>query len=135
LLPTASLTAVTPKQATPTAIERLSASTGFSRFPVKKADGTFAGYVHLKDTLAVQGAEREVPIARKDLRQLVTIRSGSTLRSALTTMQRTGSHLAQVTNGKGETIGIVTLEDVLEELVGEIRGEIRTSKQSLARDA
>jgi CBS domain containing-hemolysin-like protein len=41
----------------------------------------------------------------------------------LATMQRSGAHLAQVLDGAGATLGVVALEDVLEELVGEIRDE------------
>ena len=38
----------------------------------------------------------------------------------LATMQRTGAHLARVVDGEGQVMGVVFLEDVLEELVGEV---------------
>ena len=50
--------------------------------------------------------------------------SNTTLRTALVTMQSAGAHLAEVRT-EGAAIGVVTLEDVLEELVGVIRDDSR----------
>jgi len=47
------------------------------------------------------------------------------LRTVLAAMQRSKSHLARVTAEDGHTLGVVALEDVLEELVGEIRDEMQ----------
>lgn len=108
---------------TPEEIEALVAQTGYSRFPVKTTRGDLAGYVHLKDVLTVSGSNRAKPIAKKDIRPLGTVKTTFTLREALTTMQQSGYHIAKVVDTKGRLQGIVTLEDVLEELVGEIRDE------------
>ena len=43
------------------------------------------------------------------------------LRDALETLQRRGAHMARVVDADGTTLGVATLEDVIEELVGEIR--------------
>ena len=43
------------------------------------------------------------------------------LHDALETLQRRGAHMAKVVDADGATLGIATLEDVIEELVGEIR--------------
>jgi CBS domain containing-hemolysin-like protein len=61
----------------------------------------------------------------------VSVKPRSALRDALLEMQRSGSHMAQVKGTKGETQGIIMLEDVLEELVGEIRDDVR-GKRSVA---
>ena len=45
------------------------------------------------------------------------------LRAALATMQASEAHLARVASDDGELLGVIALEDVLEELVGEIRDE------------
>lgn len=122
LLPTEKVEALSHK-ATPEDVEALVAKTGYSRFPVKNSRGAFVGYVHLKDVLMISGEERAKPLSKKTLRPLGIVRSTYTLRKALTTMQESGFHLAQVVNSRGRLLGIVTLEDILEELVGEIRNE------------
>jgi CBS domain containing-hemolysin-like protein len=111
-------------------IEALAGTTGFSRFPVKNGRGKLIGYTHLKDALVVSGDARSKPIASKDLRPLGVVNATATLRDALTVMQRSGFHLAQVVNRRGRVLGVVALEDILEELVGEIRDESqRTNKK------
>lgn len=79
------------------------------------------GYLHLKDALEIKDVHRSRPIARSWVRPLPRISVGDPLHVVLATMQRSGSHLAQATGPDGAVIGIVALEDVLEELVGEIR--------------
>jgi len=111
-------TKTTPKQ-----IEALVAQTGYSRFPVKSTRGKLLGYVHLKDVLAAPASDRTKPLAKKDIRPLGAIKAALTLRAALSEMQKSGYHIAQVVDGRGRLQGIVTLEDILEELVGEIRDE------------
>ena len=79
------------------------------------------GYLHLKDALEVQDQHRNRPIARSWIRPLAQVRAADRLRAILTTMQRSSAHLAQVHDGDGSVLGVAALEDVLEELVGEIR--------------
>ncbi len=120
LLPTAGL--VTLNQgATPVDVEEACARTGFSRFPVTGDDGEFIGYLHIKDVLETDEDSRIQPIADKWLRPLSAISESSGLYDALRTMQAKGSHMARVADDAGAILGVVMLEDVLEELVGEIR--------------
>ena len=49
------------------------------------------------------------------------MRATDPLHEALEMLQRKGAHMARVVGDEGETLGLATLEDVLEELVGEIR--------------
>lgn len=123
LLPIDELVTV-PPDVTPATVEALSGSTGFSRFPVRTADGTLTGYVHLKDLLAHE-EDRDVPIAPSLHRALPNVAVTDRLRLVLQTMQRSQAHLARVRDEMGTVIGVVALEDVLEELVGEIRDETR----------
>jgi CBS domain containing-hemolysin-like protein len=106
-------------------IEALAARTGYSRFPVRDVDGSFVGYLHLKDVLEVDEHRRRAVISGSRIRPLVTVRAGDTLRTALTTMQGSGAHLAKVVDGDGQVLGVLALEDVLEELVGEVRDNTR----------
>jgi CBS domain containing-hemolysin-like protein len=113
---------VTPAVAEAVAVE------GFSRFPVRSDAGRLVGYVHIKDLLELDEQQRNVPMARDLIRQLPTIRTDMPLRQVLTRMQNTGAHLASAADEAGHVLGIVTLEDVLEELVGQIRDDSRSLK-------
>ena len=119
LLPTATIKKV-PVTVTPAEVEKLAASTGFSRFPVSRNDNLI-GYLHLKDALEFKDVHRNRPIAESWVRPLPTVRIRDRLRSVLETMQVSGAHLARVLDDDGKTVGIVALEDVLEELIGEVR--------------
>ncbi len=120
LLPTEGLVTIAPA-ATPVDVERACAETGFSRFPVTDASGELAGYLHIKDVLETDDVARAEPIADKWLRPLSTVAAGSGLFEALRSMQARGSHMARVAGTDGTVVGVVMLEDVLEELVGEVR--------------
>jgi CBS domain containing-hemolysin-like protein len=114
-----------PIDVTPHEVERVAARTGFSRFPVHDEHDTLIGYLHLKDALETKDVHRNRPIARRWVRPLPAIPTTDPLLSVLATMQGSGAHLAQAVDGDHELIGIVALEDVLEELVGEIRDGTR----------
>jgi CBS domain containing-hemolysin-like protein len=124
LLPMAELETVGPN-ATPAAIEELAGRTGYSRFPVMQEDGTLSGYLHLKDLLGEDDAHRDRPVPARDRRTLPSVAVTDRLRTVLGTMQRSRAHLASVHDEAGVVLGVVALEDVLEELVGEIRDESR----------
>jgi CBS domain containing-hemolysin-like protein len=106
--------------ATPAQIERLVAKHGYSRFPVVDASGIPFGYLHLKDVLYAADAERGQPVPPQRVRRLATVRGDDEVEAVLSTMQETGAHLARVMSAAGQVTGVVFLEDVLEELVGEV---------------
>jgi len=106
--------------ATPDDVERLVAKCGFSRFVITDAEGKVAGYLHLKDILYADDAQRGAPVPLKLVRSLATVRSGDEVEDVLATMQHTGAHLARVVDPGGGVSGVVFLEDLLEELVGEV---------------
>jgi len=109
-----------PVTVTPAEVEKVAARTGFSRFPVER-DGDMIGYLHLKDALEFKDRHRNRPIAESWVRPLPTVRLRDPLRSILETMQGSGAHLARVIDDERTTVGMVALEDVLEELIGEVR--------------
>ena len=120
LLPVETLETV-EHDVTPHDLEQVAARSGFSRFPVCR-DSRLVGYLHLKDVLEFEELHRNRPIAPSWIRELPSVAIDDRLRAILATMQRSGAHLARVQD-RGEVIGVVALEDVLEELVGEVRDE------------
>lgn len=109
-----------PLTATPDDVERLVAKKGFSRYPMVDASGALTGYLHLKDVLYADEMERDLPVPVKRVRKLATVRPQDEVEDVLATMQLTGAHLARVVDDQGRDLGVVFLEDVLEELVGEV---------------
>jgi putative hemolysin len=94
-----------------------------SRFPV--IDGTHddvIGFVHLRDLL-VRPRGDAVRTVGELARPLRSLPASKRALAALSEMRREGDHLALVVDEYGGTAGIVTLEDLLEELVGEIHDE------------
>jgi CBS domain containing-hemolysin-like protein len=120
LMPPHTLTTVR-RGSTPADVEALCAATGFSRFPVTSEDGELVGYLHIKDVLETDEERRVAPIEDKWIRPFATVGDEEPLHEALEILQRRGSHLARVMGRDGTTLGLVTMEDVIEELVGEIR--------------
>ncbi|MET1064465.1 MAG: hemolysin family protein [Arthrobacter sp.] len=106
---------------TPEEFEKAVSRTGFSRFPMLDEDGMLSGYLHLKDVLFIPEEAYHLPIAESYIRSLANLSMDDEIEKAMSVMQRTGSHLARVIGPDGNTQGVLFLEDVIEELVGEIR--------------
>jgi CBS domain containing-hemolysin-like protein len=106
---------------TPVDFEKAVSRTGFSRFPMLDDDGVISGYLHIKDVLAIPEEGHKHPIAESRIRSLANLTPDDEIEDAMSVMQRTGSHLARVVGPDGETQGVLFLEDVIEQLVGEIR--------------
>lgn len=111
------------KTATPEKLADLVADTGFSRIPV--FNGSVDDIVGMVSAKAYFTAERKgQPCGVSDLMTQVKYVPESTKASdLLNDFQRTKTHMAVVLDSYGGTIGIITLEDVLESLVGEIWDE------------
>ncbi|PLW68340.1 hemolysin family protein [Streptomyces thermolineatus] len=101
---------------TPDGLEQLAASSGFSRFPVVDAAGRIMGYLHVKDALDAELRDRPFPL--RAMRRISRVPSSAPLDDVLTAMRSTSAHLAAVTGDDGRLVGLVTMEDVLKELVG-----------------
>jgi CBS domain containing-hemolysin-like protein len=110
-----------PRGATIAAVEEVCAATGYSRFPVTGETGELLGYLHIKDVLETEADRRQRTVEDKWVRPFATLRPGDVLHDALESLQRRGAHMGQVVDDDGNVLGLVALEDVLEELVGEIR--------------
>jgi CBS domain containing-hemolysin-like protein len=70
-------------------------------------------------------ARRNLPLDNRWIRPLGEIRTTATLQTALATLRRSGSHLARLIDDNGQTQAVIALEDILEELVGEVMDATR----------
>ncbi|WP_167203005.1 hemolysin family protein [Actinomyces respiraculi] len=105
---------------TPADVEHAVTVTGYSRFPVAGADDDLRGYLHLKDVLYAEGEERDQPVHSWLERAMVPVKLEDEVEEVLVAMQRSGAHLGRVEDPDGGLMGVVFLEDILEELVGEV---------------
>ncbi|MFI0980338.1 hemolysin family protein [Streptomyces sp. NPDC021093] len=101
---------------TPEELERLAAESGFSRFPVLDSTRRILGYLHVKD--ALDATPRDLPFPVTAMRPIARVRADTPLDDVLTAMRRSRTHLAAVADADGRPAGLVTMEDVLRELVG-----------------
>jgi CBS domain containing-hemolysin-like protein len=101
---------------------RIAAASGHSRFPVcQGVVGDVIGFVHLKDLYGAQ-VRGETDI-RRVMRKALFLPENCPLERVLLEFQRRRVHMAIIIDEYGATSGLVTLEDVLEEIVGEIQDE------------
>ncbi|MFF7681604.1 hemolysin family protein [Microbacterium sp. NPDC007973] len=113
-----------PETTTPAEIERAVAQHGYSRYVIVDASDIPTGYVHLKDVLrAAEGSDADMarPIPNKRVHHMVSVLETTDLEDALALMRRSGRHLAQVRDEAGDVRAVLFLEDVIEELVGEVQ--------------
>ncbi|MEY9490066.1 CBS domain containing-hemolysin-like protein [Streptomyces calvus] len=102
---------------TPEGLERLSAQSGFSRFPVVDGQRRIVGYLHVKD--ALDASPRDLPFRLRDMRPVARVRESTPMDDVLTAMRGSRTHLAAVLGADGRLAGLVTMEDVLQELFGQ----------------
>jgi CBS domain containing-hemolysin-like protein len=114
-----------PEDATPADVERAVAQRGFSRYILVDDQGEPTGYLHLKDVIDLDEDEFSEPVPPKRIRQLISIFRGTDLEDALATMRRSGVHVARAFDENGATRGVLFLEDIIEELVGEVQDATR----------
>jgi CBS domain containing-hemolysin-like protein len=113
-----------PVTAKPSEIERAVMQSGHSRLPIYQDDlDHVVGFFHAKDLLKVRQEERDRPLAARLIRPMLIVPESRKLQPLLLDMRRRRTHFALVIEEHGGTAGIVTIEDLLEELVGEIRDE------------
>ncbi|WP_106849656.1 hemolysin family protein [Blastococcus sp. Marseille-P5729] len=95
-----------------------------SRYPVTGADGQddIVGFVHIRDLLLADPSDRSQTV-RNIARPVLHLPGSKKVLESLGQMRRGGQHLAIVVDEYGGTDGIVTLEDLIEEIIGDIRDE------------
>lgn len=97
-----------------------SVETGYSRFPVYRENiDDIVGMVHVKDALMRDEKTKLSEI----MREIIKVSPGMKVDDVLREMQRRKIHMAIIQSKDGRTIGLLTLEDLIEEIFGEIRDE------------
>lgn len=113
-----------PEVSTVADVEEVMRATGHSRIPVHGADlDDVKGFIHVKDLMGYPDEERDLLINRALIRESLFVPESAHIRSVLDEMRRTRIHFATVIDEHGSTSGIITMEDIAEELVGDIRDE------------
>jgi putative hemolysin len=102
---------------------RIASSVPYSRLPVYQGSyDNVVGFVHIRDLLGPAAPPRTA-LVDEVVRPIKFLPISKTVLSALSEMRRERAHMAIVADEYGGTAGIVTLEDLVEELIGDIRDE------------
>jgi CBS domain containing-hemolysin-like protein len=96
----------------------------FSRIPAFEKDiDSITGFIHVRDMFELDDEQRATRKVRELLRPIRAVPETKPVNDLLREMQEEGAHMAVVVDEYGSTAGIVTLEDMVEEIVGEIHDE------------
>ena len=115
--------AILDRDATLEETAHLISKTGFSRFPIrKKGESDIVGFIHAKDVFRLI-EEKETGSLKKIMRPPYFVPADKKIDAQLRSFQARKLHQAVVLDGSGKVAGLVTLEDILEELVGSIKDE------------
>jgi putative hemolysin len=105
---------------------RIAGASPHSRYPVVgESSDDVVGFVHLRDLLVRPDGDRSTTVASV-AREVKRLPGTKRVLAALSEMRREGHHMAIVVDEYGGTDGIVTLEDLIEEVIGEIHDEYDT---------
>lgn len=98
----------------------------FTRFPVSEKAGdaqSIIGYANIKELIFLAKTHPDNPNLREITRAIQSYQGTMSIGEAFALMMREHIHLALVRNNKGKVLGMVTLEDILEEVIGDIQDE------------
>jgi putative hemolysin len=105
-------------------LRQLAINEQFSRIPAyEESIDQIVGFVHVRDMFELDEDERAHKKVRDILRPIRAVPETKAVNDLLREMQEEGAHMAVVVDEYGSTAGIVTMEDMVEEIVGEIHDE------------
>ncbi len=107
---------------------------GFSRYPVYKDDeDNIIGYVHVNDLLKKLKSDERDELLKDNIRPIKRVKASLSIERVFRKMIKSHEHMMLVVreDGNHDVVGLITLEDVLEELVGEIRDETDKKKERI----
>ena len=111
--------------ATAADVHAAAVESGFSRYPLLDGGGVPVSYVHVKDVLPIKGqplGDRRVPA--RAVRPLPDIPADVSVEEVVQSLRAAGTHLGRVVDAGGRVLGVVALEDAIEELIGEVRDPV-----------
>lgn len=98
-----------------------SLKTGFSRFPVyRKNYDDIVGMVHIKDALAIKDHSKKV---KEIMRGVLKVDASMKADDIVRKMKQARTHIALVQDKTGKTVGLISMEDLIEEIFGDISDE------------
>lgn len=96
----------------------------FSRIPVQEKDiDHIIGFVHVRDMFEMETEDRQNRLVRELVRPIKLVPETKSVKELLSEMQADGTHMVIVISEYGQTAGLATMEDLVEEILGEIRDE------------
>jgi CBS domain containing-hemolysin-like protein len=106
-------------------MEKVVSRSGHTRLPLvdRSAGDSVVGFLHAKDLLNAPPEARDLPLPSTLVRRLISVGPDTSLETLLARMRQQRIHLAVVVDDAARPLGLVALEDLLEELVGELRDE------------
>ncbi len=123
MVPRARLVSV-PRSTSVAEIESVVAASGHTRMPIWASDpDDVVGFVHAKDLLRMPVEGRDDPVPLELIRRMLVVGPDHPGRELMVWMRRSRIHIALVRDDRSRVLGIVTLEDLLESLVGDIYDE------------
>jgi CBS domain containing-hemolysin-like protein len=134
MTPRSGIDAVTTDQSA-RAIAGRAMETGHTRLPLCDAGAGLEdalGFINAKDLLGVAFGREDVDV-REIARPLARVAESTRVDEVLRAMRRDRRHLALVLDEHGTVVGLITLEDILEEIVGEIEDEFDPRSRELIR--
>lgn len=96
----------------------------YSRIPTYAGDiDHITGFVHVRDLFEIRPEQRETRTVKEIKRSIMAVPESKLVEELLRLMQKKGEHMVYVVDEYGQTAGLATMEDLVEEIVGEIRDE------------
>ncbi|MBI2029616.1 HlyC/CorC family transporter [Candidatus Gottesmanbacteria bacterium] len=117
--------------------KKLAGKDTLSRYPIYKGTiDTIIGYIHERDIYKFKSDRRDLSLLESGLiRRIINVPEVQRIDDVLQNMRKNRVHMAIVNDEYGGTLGIVTLEDILESIVGEIYDEFDKTETTIQRQA
>jgi CBS domain containing-hemolysin-like protein len=107
-----------PADPTPRQVQAAVSESGYSRYVIRGGAAPHT-YLHLKDVLDLTDLDAPIPADR--IRDLPAVEAAAELEDALAQIRSQNAHVARVIGASGATTGVLFLEDIIEELIGEVQ--------------
>lgn len=110
---------------TPQELEIMVARTGYSRFGVANVGEEPKRYIHIKDVIYASPSQRDQVVPAWRMHNFAEVIANQEADHALVEMQKSGAHIAKVIDEDKQLLGFLFLEDIIEEIVGEVRDSMQ----------